>query len=777
MKKISRRNFLKAMGATAGAAVLVGCGNDAPTSGSEGTAPSAGGKKDTPLVVGELPFNGKFSPFFADTQYDRDVADMTQVGLLVNDRSGAVIYKGIEGETTSYNGTDYEYKGIANYEVTENDDGSVYYDITIRDDIKFSDGEPATIDDVIFNMYVQCDPTFDGGATLYAQPIRGIGKYRSGMELRMNLILATNREGYQANDYYTQEQYDAFWTAFDKAAEVFTQDIVDMMMNGYGLTSVKEVAENYGYAGALKDDATNADFWAAILEKYGYDISDGGINAEQAQGGNGSFTALLLGNLDEETAVAVQQGVQTGDGVDYIEGIEKTGDYSVRVILDSKDATAIYQLGVYLAPLHYYGSKDLYDYDAHKFGFPKGDLSSVRAATSKPMGAGPYKFVKYENGVVNFEANELFWKGAPKTKYVNFLESEETDKLNGIITGTIDITDPAFDKDTVKAIEQANGGELSGDVITVSTVDNLGYGYIGMSANVLNVDGEPGSEASKALRKAFATVLSVYRDVSIDTYYGERATVINYPISNTSWAAPQPTDDGYKVAFSVDVDGNDIYTSGMSQEDKYAAALKAALGFFEKAGYEVADGKLVKAPKGAHLEYEILIPGAGQGDHPTFMTCSKASEALKTIGMNLIVTDLSQATELWDGIQAERVAMWTAAWGATIDPDMYQIYYSDVANGGKEAGGSNYMYDIADADLDQMIMDARTSTNQTYRKAVYKTCLDTIIDWAVEIPVYQRQNAITFSSERVDIATITPDITPFWPWMSEIDKIVLNANK
>ena len=53
-----------------------------------------------------------------------------------------------------------------------------------------------------------------------------------------------------------------------------------------------------------------------------------------------------------------------------------------------------------------------------------------------------------------------------------------------------------------------------------------------------NVGGEPNSEASKNLRKAIATVLSVYRDVAIDTYYGDAAS-INYPISNTSWAAPQ----------------------------------------------------------------------------------------------------------------------------------------------------------------------------------------------------------------------------------------------
>lgn len=768
MKKISRRNFLKAMGITAGVAALAGCGGGDSTS----NANTDGGKKDTPLVVGYLPFNGKFSPFFAETEYDRNVSDMTQIGLLTNDRNGAIIYNGIQGETIPYNGKDYNYTGAADIKVTENDDGTVFYDITMRDDLKFSDGEPVTIDDAIFSMYVSCDPTFDGGATLYALPIDGLREYRSGMQTRLDLILATENKGYEANDYYTEEQYNAFWQAFNAAGEKFAQEIVDYVIAQMSTTGVADSAAAWGFEG-LKEDATAADFFAAIVAKYGYDISDAGINAESA---GSSLSALIMTELGDK-ADEIQTGVQTGEGADYIKGIQKTGDYRMRVVLTSADATAIYQLGVQVCPLHYYGDKSLYDYDAHKFGFPKGDLSKVREATSNPMGAGPYKFVKYENGVVNFEANELYYKGAPKTKFVNFLESQETDKLNGIITGTIDISDPSFEKDTVDAVEQANGGELSGKVITVSTVDNLGYGYIGMSANVLNVGGEPGSDASKNLRKAFGTVLAVYRDVAIDTYYGERATVINYPISNTSWAAPQSTDDGYKLAFSTDVDGNDIYTSSMSAEEKYDAALKAALGFFEAAGYTVENGMLTAAPKGAALEYELLIPADGAGDHPSFMVCTNASDAMKKIGMNLIVRDLSNGTELWDGIEAETVAMWAAAWAATIDPDMYQIYYADVEHNGENAGGSNYMYDIADPDLDQMILDARTSTDQTYRKAVYKACLDTIIDWAVEVPVYQRQNAITISTERVDVNTITPDITPFWPWTSEIEKIELNANK
>ena len=95
-----------------------------------------------------------------------------------------------------------------------------------------------------------------------------------------------------------------------------------------------------------------------------------------------------------------------------------------------------------------------------------------------------------------------------------------------------------------------------------------------MSDNTMNVNKEPGSDASKAYRKSFATVLAAYRTVAIESYYGERASVINYPISNTSWAAPQPTDDGYKVAFSVDVNGNDIYTECLCADEKYAAIMQ-----------------------------------------------------------------------------------------------------------------------------------------------------------------------------------------------------------
>ena len=532
--------------------------------------------------------------------------------------------------------------------------------------------------------------------------------------------------------------------------------------------SVAACMANWGFE--LPADATEADAFNAIVAKYP-SLAEA-VDTEKPEGT--TFTSLLN---DYETKYT--KGIKTGTSAANISGIKKTGDYSMTVSLTQVDATAIYQLGVTIAPMHYYGEKTKYDYDNNKFGFDKGDLSHVREKTTTPLGAGPYKFIKFENGTVNFEANDSYYLGAPKTKYVNFLQTQEDDKLNGVVTGTVDITDPSFSSTTVDAIKAANkNDDVNGPAITTDTVDNLGYGYIGMSANTMNVNKEPGSDASKAYRKAFATVLAAYRTVAIESYYGERASVINYPISNTSWAAPQAADPGYKVAFSVDAQGKDIYTSDMTDEQKYEAALQAALTFFEAAGCKVENGKVVSNPEGGMdtanyaIEREALIPADGKGDHPSFMILTEASKALEKIGVHLIVTDLSDSTQLWDTVEADQADMWAAAWSATVDPDMYQIYFSGMD--GKAAGGSNYMYDINDAELNQLILDARASLDQSYRKTLYKSCLDIIVDWAVEVPVYQRQNAIIFSTARVNMNTVTPDITTFYGWLNEVEKIELN---
>lgn len=512
-------------------------------------------------------------------------------------------------------------------------------------------------------------------------------------------------------------------------------------------------------------DLTAEDYWTELQAAYENDLV---TMSDVEAAGDGLFT--MINAAYPEFAV----GVSTGESAPNIAGIQKTGDYSLRVSMDSFDATSIYQLSLTVAPLHYYGDKSAYDYDNNQFGFPKGDLSKVKSVTTKPLGAGPYVFESYENGVVTFSANANYYKGQPKIETVLFKETPDTDKLTGVSAGTFDVSDPSMSLAVLGNIKDYNSNkEITGDVITTNLVDNLGYGYIGISANNVKVGDDKASEASKNLRKAFATVFAVYRDTVINSYYGEMAAIIQYPISNTSWAAPKPADEGYQLAYSKDAEGNSIYTADMTDEQKYEAALNAAVSLFKAAGYtfDEATGKFTAAPEGAELTYEIIIPADGTGDHPAYGILTAAKEALASIGITLEINDPSDSNVLWDALDAETADMWTAAWGATVDPDMYQIYHSSNANG---KGTTSNHYSIESAELDELIMAARNSADRSYRKATYKECLDIIMDWGVEIPTYQRQNAIIFSTERVNMDTVTPDITTFWGWMNDIEKLEMN---
>ena len=779
------------MGLALSAVFMLGaCGKTEPAVGTEPT-PADGGEatptevsaepvkedpgSDVPLVVASDEFSEKFNSIFSGSVPDQGVADMVSVSLITTDRVGDVVYHGIEGETRNYNGTDYTYKGIADCDVTENADGTVVYDFKLREGVKFSDGVELTADDVIFTYYVISDPSYDGGLSLYSLPIKGMEEYRNGSQTLLNLLLEAGQDNTDFT-YFTEQQQKDFWEKdLQAAGEAFAKSIAQYCINNGYLTGDDTIDKNYiangmvnwGFATANEDSSitTNVtgttytmqgddvpnevDFWNEMMEAYEGDVVTLS-ETEKAEEG-------ISGFLPDE----YKNAIETGESAANISGIEKTGDYSFTVTLDQLDATAIYQIGGYVIPMHYYGDPSQYDYANNKFGFPKGDLSIVREKTTKPLGAGPYVFDKYEAKTVYMKANENYWDGAPFIKELQFRVTLDPDKEPGVAQGTLDISDPSASKERLEVVKGENSnGQLSGDKIQTSLVDVLGYGYIGMNSENVCVNGDPASEESKDLRKAIATVLAVYRDVNIDSYYGDAASVINYPISNTSWAAPQPSDPDYQIAFSTDVNGNPIYSDGMSDDERYKAALDAALGYFEAAGYTVADGKLTAAPNGAKLTYEILIGGAGQGDHPSFGILTQASEALKTIGFELKINDLSDSSILWSSTEGGTAELWCAAWQATIDPDMFQVYHSE--------GGSAYMYRINQPELDEMIIEARSTTDQKVRKAIYKECLDYIVDYAVEIPIYQRQDCVLFSAERINTDTIAKDMTTFYGWAREI---------
>ena len=762
---------------------LCACGESNTPAPEESKAPVEESKapveeNTSTLVYATSTFGQKFSPFFYTTAYDEEVVSSFTGGLLAADRGGAIIHHGIEGETVEYNGTDYTYYGMGDVDVVQNDDGSVDYNLTMRDDIVFSDGTPATIDDVIFGIYVMADPSYDGSSTVYALPIEGMADYYNSQQYLYKLLAEAGRDNTDFS-LWDEATQTAFWASIDAAGAKLAQEVVDSVVGSYNTdeyaatieATPDEIAADpalqvkfgmnmWGYGDAWTEGATAADFWAAIEANF-----DSVIEAAETESAGSSIWDLMDDFADYDKLVA------TGDDVPSIKGIIRTGDYSLTVHMTSYDATAIYNMSFIIAPLHHYGDVSKYDYDNNKFGFDKGDLSGVKAKTSEPLGCGPYIFKSYENGVVTMEANPTYFLGEPKTKTILFKEGEDADYVPGIVTGTYDLAVPSISEETLNAITDANSnGELTGDTLTTILVDYRGYGYLGINADLVNIDGDPGSEESKALRKGFMTVLAVYRDTVINSYYGDRAAVIQYPISNTSWAAPQPADEGYRAAYSVDADGNDIFDSSMNDEQKYDAALKAAVTFFEKAGYTFdADGKVVSAPAGAPESFEILIPGNGKQDHPTYGVATAASKALETIGIKLTVNDVGSS--VWNNaLEGNTAQMWVAAWNSTADPDMYQVYHSTNAHG---KGTNSNHYQVDDPALDALIIDGRTSADTEYRKSVYKQAMEIIMDWGVELPVYQRKDCTVASTIRVDCDTLPKDMTPYWGWKAEIETLAV----
>ena len=763
---------------------------------------------DTPLVVATSALSQKFSPFFADTAYDQDVAGLTQIGMMTTDRVGGIVYNGIEGEVHSYNGTDYTYYGTGDLAVDYDEATDITtYSYKMREDLKFSDGEPVTIDDVIFTYYVFLDPAYNGSTTLSSYDILGLQAYRtqipeanveevSAAAEAVKAAFAANGAEYAVaeGDAFTQEIFDKYAADVTEAWKADLQGIVDYVYGAYAEQYAEMIGKTYdeitasdglkvflagelwGFSTGVEvpEDCTLDDLYAVAFNKYA-----GSYDAYLAAGESATGSSVDAINNELMAAVAANAGVDMSEGVSHISGIKRVDDYTVEVQVKGFSAPAVYSiLGLSITPLHYYGDPAQYDYEAGQFGHPFGDLSIAQAKIAEPMGAGPYKFVSYENRVAYYEANEYYYLGAPQIKSFQYKETNAAEVASAVQTGAADGGEMTGSKSNFEMLQSFNSNnEVTGDVVTTYSVANLGYGYIGMNADTMNVAGEPGSEASKNLRKAFATVLAVYRDTAFDSYYGDAAAVINYPISSTSWAAPQPTDEGYRVAFSVDVDGNPIYTADMSAEDKYAAAQQAAIGFLKAAGYtfDEAAGVFTAAPEGAALSYEVIIPGDGTGDHPCFAILTAAQQSLAEIGIELKINDPADSNVLWDALDAGTQNMWCAAWGSTIDPDMYQVYHSSniVGLGGSD---SNH-YHIQSELLDQLILDARQSADQSYRKEVYTAALNEIMDWAVEIPAYQRQNIVIASTERVNIDTVTPDVTTYWGWLAEVQSMEMNAVK
>ena len=136
-----------------------------------GCGGNKGGKPDALVVMIEQP-DGLFNPFFSTAAADGTIVSMTQIGML-----GAGYDVAKKEVVVAYG--DNEPVATKDYEIVENADGTITYLFVLKNGIKFSDGHPLTMEDVLFNYYVYLDPVYTGSNTLYSTKILGLTEYRT----------------------------------------------------------------------------------------------------------------------------------------------------------------------------------------------------------------------------------------------------------------------------------------------------------------------------------------------------------------------------------------------------------------------------------------------------------------------------------------------------------------------------------------------------------------------------------------------------------------------
>jgi len=761
---------------------------------------------ETLLVVGTDQLSETFNPFLVQHKDDKSVIDMTSIKLLTTDRDGRVIYNAIDGEVVQRKNVDHFYQGWTNislsYDLSTN---ITTYNVEIKENVKFSDGQVVDANDIIFSYYVYLDPYYNGPYDLNSVNIVGYDAYKhnssdngisrewidnigksSGNNPDLDQFVLDEIKSLLNSEYnwvkdkvLTNIGYSGYWRLEDGSPyeEYFnTPDQASILATLASFYSLLPIYNDGNYNGEIysvvgKDKNTIIN---ELASQYGYDY----LKMDESYG-----SQIISPKVDEKASqLAIESGL--GNEVNNISGIKIINNNEVEIEVNGFNSSDIYKLfGITVSPLHYYGDTDLYNYDANQFGFSNRTVNYMELIEQKaamPMGAGPYKLIKIDENTIDFKANPNYYKGKPIISDVKFKSQSSYVQITDLKDGELDITSLISREDDFKTVD-----DNLDDKGNISYVDNLGYGYIGINALNVQVGSSVGtinSKESNALRKAFATVIASTRYDTINDYFGDCATIINYPSSNTSWAVVKEGEPNYEYAFVKDVNGNDIYgtiPTNLSSSERSIKAKEAAKGWLQEAGYTFTERSGVAqfgdklynatAPNGAKTFYKITIPGGGAGEHPAYQSAIQFKDIIAELGITIEVNDPSNANELWEEIGTLNNEMWATNSEVQIDPDLYSKYHTSNTLD-SENSKDNFFY-IKDSNLDNLITGALYSTDLDYKANNYKQAYNIIMNWAVEVPLYQRQSMVIFSNERLNIDTIPKDITPYWSWINEIEKL------
>ena len=106
------------------------------------------------------------------------------------------------------------------------------------------------------------------------------------------------------------------------------------------------------------------------------------------------------------------------------------------------------------------------------------------------------------------------------------------------------------------------------------------------------------------------------------------------------------------------------------------------------------------------------------------------------------------------------------------DGALYEMYHDTLAR--DEKAGSQNVFGITDSDLDDYIERAMETVDLKKKTRLYAKCYKKVLDWGVEVPLYQERDITIFSSYRINMETVTPNITRYYSWWDELQNVEMN---
>ena len=469
---------------------------------------------------------------------------------------------------------------------------------------------------------------------------------------------------------------------------------------------------------------------------------------------------VSLGHTTDVASVTASNGTYTVAHEHDADGKPVNAEeYDVlQITINGTDPKAIWNFAFSVAPQHYYAEGYTVDIANNKFGVDYASFNYMKEVIQSsrnvklPMGAGAYKVTDSQNSdtpaegdffkdnVVYFKSNNSFMMGQPKIEKVRYQVVSASNAISALESGSVHFVTPQF---TQANIDLING--LASKGIEKTYTDQLGYGYIGVNAGKV-----PNIYVRKAIMSAMNTSLAL-------SYYSTgMAETIYWPMSTVSWAYPKDA-SGQSSRDNL----HDYPAISFDREE----AKKAILEYMQLAGVSAGDSA---------LSIKFTIAGSNLTDHPTYQTFQSAADLLNECGWNIeVVPDTQALTKLSTG----SLAVWAAAWGTTVDPDMYQVYHknstatSTLAWGYREILASPASYPEETQILNKLsdvIDDAREIDDQAERSALYREAMGYVLDLAVELPVYQRKVLYAYNAKVINSSSLPAEINPY---TSPLDKL------